>query len=543
MSKFINKLTSYSNAAYPALHITTHEEERLLKELKASYTKESPLFIPGEEKVIYQWNCISGLFSKDPKAKVKEIKDTSDPSKLFAAIGSLVKGQANLLFVISDFHAPWKSPVKGLNLITGFKLLAPTLKVNRAMLVFVSSSSYIPPELTKDIQILDYSLPDAVAIRERLDFIVMSLNRGIAEDPASKGKAPLVLTEEIADMAVNAARGLTASEVESAFSLAIVETKEFNRDFVKSVFSEKIQQVKKTGFLTYLPSDTKFENVGGLTEIKKWVLKRKNHYSKAARSFKLPFLKGIGLAGVPGCGKTLVSKALANEFDCPLFLLDISKLFSKYVGGTEENFLEVIKIIESLGRCVILIDEVEKYLSEDATSGKSDTGASSRSFGSLLSWMSDRVGEAFIVVTSNDYLKLPDAFTRKGRFNEWFWVDLPNHEELNDIYNVVIKKYDRNIADFDMAKLVAASHGFTGAEIDSVVVDALTEAFSEHGENGKLTTELIIAQSELLFPQSKLEEAKINRTRDAVKDKLKAASAGERFVDENNPLSLRKVKV
>jgi len=173
---------------------------------------------------------------------------------------------------------------------------------------------------------------------------------------------------------VEAAKGMTHVEVENAFSMAYVENMAFDNKFVASVFTEKIAQLKKTELLDYIETDVSFKQVGGLSGLKKWIESRKKAFSKAARAYKLPLPKGILLASVPGTGKTLLAKAIAKEFDCPLFYLDIGKVFGSLVGDSERNMRELIKTIESIGKCVILLDEVEKSLSTDATSGRGDTG-------------------------------------------------------------------------------------------------------------------------------------------------------------------------
>lgn len=517
---------SYCNAAYPALHVTTFEDARLIKELKYNFTPGAPSY-SGMDKLVYEWNCLSGLTCSDPRAKQKSIPTAADPLKMFDSIKELMKSQANLLFVITDFHNIWKAPLKSALLIASFKQLLPLMKANTAMCLFVSSSNYIPQELIKDIQTIEYSLPDEAAIRSKLEYILASLNK----TAAAEKQQPWTISTEIADAAVAAARGLTSSEVESAFSLAIVEAKQFNAQFVKSVFTEKIQQVRKSGFLNHLDSNVTFAQVGGLEYIKAWIATRKGSYSKAARDYRLPFLKGIGLAGVQGCGKTLISKAISNELNFPLFQLDLSKLFDKHVGETEQNFLRVIDLIESLGPCVILIDEIEKYLGSGAVSGNNDSGTSSRSFGSLLSWLNDRKSEAFIVATSNNYLKLPPELVRAGRFDGWFWVDLPSNSELADIYSVVIRKYGRDPANFDIPALVAASDQFSGAEVENVFTEALFTSFSE---NKEITSEHVMTQAKALSPQALLEAETVDKSREATRGRLKPASKRE-----TPPISLR----
>lgn len=175
--------------------------------------------------------------------------------------------------------------------------------------------------------------------------------------------------------------------------------------------------------------------------------------------------------------KSLICKAIAKEFDCPLFALDIGSVFDSLVGNSEKNMREAIKTIDSIGKCVILIDEIEKSLSNSAVSGQGDSGVSSRIFGTFLSWLNDRNNPAFIVATTNNHTLLPTALIRKGRFDQLFWVDLPNGEERKEILSVVIKKYGRDPRDFSLKSLVTATENFTGAEIEEVFKDAMYKAF------------------------------------------------------------------
>lgn len=338
---FADKLKNYLNACYPALVIQTHEENRVCEEIYGILKKNC---------TVYEWDCLEGLSERADKTSKKH-KDTVDPLKLFEFIQTRCVNvtKEKHIFIIKDFHLTLERPLKKADYIRMLRNTIPYLKAKNNMILLVGPTLNIPLELTKDIQLLDYSLPDEAAIDERLNFIVESINN-------TTTKSKLIVPPHVRETAVEAAKGLTGSEIESAFALAIVENKQFNEDFVSSVFKEKVQQVKKGGLLTYLDSDISFDNVGGLDGIKKWIKLRKGSYSKAAREYGLPFPKGIGLAGIPGCGKTLLAKATAREFGFPLFQLDLGQLFNKYVGGTEQNFANMIKTVEGIGRCVLLID-------------------------------------------------------------------------------------------------------------------------------------------------------------------------------------------
>lgn len=459
---FITKLRNYQSASYSGLFVTTHEENRFLLELHDIRTT-SP------EISIHEWDAQTGLSYKAGPVPVSYPGDTKNVSDAITHIQRCT--QEDVIFVLKDFHLHFDKPL----IIRMLRNSWNMLKTRRNMMIITGHKYAVPAELHKEIQVMDYSLPDTAAIKERLEYIQNSINVQLAEN----NRPEMEITEEISEAAVEAAKGMTYQEVENAFSLAFTTAKKFNQTFVECVFQEKIAQLKKNGLLTYMEPNISFDNVGGMQGLKKWLTSRKKAYSKEARGYNLPMPKGMLLASVPGTGKSLICKAIAKEFDCPLFSLDIGSIFDSHVGNSEKNMREMIKTVESIGKCVILIDEIEKSLSNSAVSGKGDSGVSSRIFGTLLSWLNDRTNPAFIVATTNNHTLLPAALIRKGRFDQLFWVDLPTSEERKEIFNVVIRKYGRDPKNYSIKSLVVGSESFTGAEIEEVFKDAMYKAFDQ----------------------------------------------------------------
>jgi SpoVK/Ycf46/Vps4 family AAA+-type ATPase len=471
----MQKIKNYHSAAYPALYVTTHEETRFMQDLLSYCKKYNSLCeekdLTEEKKqenhlTVNMWDAQNGLQFKFGIHE-KAYPETAETINLLKSIQNCDNG--NTIFVLKDFHLHIDK-VKSVRMLRN---AWNRLKGQGNMIIFVGYKYALPPELEKEVQVLDYSLPDEASIAERLDYVIASANGA----RKAKNMADLEITEEIKESAVEAARGMTHCEVENAFSMAFCCSKKFDTKFVETVFQEKIAQLKKSGLLTYMTPDISFDNVGGLNGLKTWLTTRKKSYSKEARAYNLPLPKGMLLASVPGTGKSLICKAIAKEFDCPLFALDIGSVFDSLVGNSEKNMREIIKTIESIGKCVILIDEIEKSLSNSAVSGSGDSGVSSRIFGTFLTWLNDRNNPAFIVATTNNHTLLPAALIRKGRFDQLFWLDLPTSEERKEIFNVVIKKYKRDPKDFAIKTLVNGSEGFTGAEIEEVFKDALYKAF------------------------------------------------------------------
>jgi len=287
---FINKITNYHKASYPGLFVLTHEEGRLTQELIGMATDNPKLSV-------HVWDAQRGLQYCAGANETSHPSDTSTSTALLEYLGSRYR-QENNIFILKDFHLHFDK-------VINIRLLRNAwnwLKSLNNMIVFVGHKFNLPGELLKEVQLVDYNLPDAEAVRERLDYIVGSVNAG----RASAGKPELPLSESIIETAVEAAQGMTHYEIENAFSLGIVSAKAFNQDFVHAVFQEKIAQLKKSGLLTYMEPNVSFDNVGGMQGLKKWLLARKNGYTKEAQDYHLPMPKGILLASVPGTGNILL---------------------------------------------------------------------------------------------------------------------------------------------------------------------------------------------------------------------------------------------
>jgi AAA+ superfamily predicted ATPase len=462
---FISKLQNYQKASYPGLFVMTHEEGRFVKDLFTIREKDPSISI-------HEWDAQNGLVFKAGANEINHPEETKTTADLLKYIQNYKF--PNTIFILKDFHLHFDKVINIRLLRNAWNVL----KSRRNMIVFVGHKFAVPAELHKEIQLLDYDLPSGEDIKERLMFVRSSINK----EREDAGRAPIDISESVAEGAVEAAKGMTYLEVENAFSLAWEAVRSFNEVFVEAVFQEKIAQLKKNGLLTYMEPNISFANVGGMQGLKNWLTTRKKAYSKSARDYNLPMPKGMLLASVPGTGKSLICKAIAKEFDCPLFALDIGSIFDSLVGNSEKNMREMIKTVESIGKCVILIDEIEKALSNSAVSGAGDSGVSSRIFGTFLSWLNDRKNPAFIVATTNNHTLLPPALIRKGRFDQLFWVDLPTTEERKEIFNVVIAKYGRDPKNFSIKTLVSGAENFTGAEIEEVFKDALYKAFDQGEE-------------------------------------------------------------
>ncbi len=287
------------------------------------------------------------------------------------------------------------------------------------------------------------------------------------------------ITRRDADALVRAAQGLTLAEAESAFAKAAVTGGSLRSEDVALVLEEKCQAIRKSGILEFHPAQTSFSDVGGLLLLKDWLRRRGKALENGAREFGLPPAKGVLLLGAPGCGKSLTAKVVANSWRLPLVHLDLGRVFSGLLGSSEENLRKALRVAEGVAPAVLWIDEIEKGLSGGTASGAQDGGTTQRVFGSLLTWMSEQQAGVFVVATANRIDGLPPELLRRGRFDEVFFVDLPDPAAREEILRIHLKRRKRDPAAFEIATLAEKCDGFSGAEIEHAVVEGLYEAFDK----------------------------------------------------------------
>ncbi len=364
-------------------------------------------------------------------------------------------------------------------IVRALRDLVSVLKTNnvRKNIIFISPELIIPESLQKDIVVYDFPLPKLDEIKARLNKMLSANKRIDTTD----------LTEEDKDKLCKAALGLTMQEAENAFALAMVNDSKLNKNDIKIILEEKMQVIKKTGMLEYIQSDLGIDDIGGLDNLKKWLLKRNNSWSERAKKYCIPAPKGVLVTGIPGCGKSLTAKAMSSIWQLPLLRLDLGKIFSGIVGSSEENMRKAIATAEAVAPSILWIDEIEKGL--NGVSSTNDSGVSSRIFAALLTWMQEKTAPVFIIATANDIKRLPPELLRKGRFDEIFFVDLPTLKERQEIFKVHLKKrlIDPDVcinvkADDEkiIKNLAKMTEGFIGSEIEQVVVSALCDAFFEN---------------------------------------------------------------
>lgn len=363
----------------------------------------------------------------------------------------------------------------------------------------------LPPELERDFVVVEFSLPG----KDELGIVLNNIAK------SAKQKKP---DNDLRDRLLDAGCGLTSMEAENAFALSVIESGELSPAVVSR---EKAFAVKKNGLLEICAISETLDDIGGLDLLKTWLVRRKDAFGRKAVEYKLPCPKGLLIIGIPGTGKSLTAKATASVFQRPLLRLDAGRLYGGLVGESESNARAVIQTVEAIAPCILWIDEIEKGFSGSRSSGVTDGGTSSRVFGTFISWMQEKTSPVFIVATANDVSQLPPEMLRKGRFDELFFVDLPNSEERSAIWKIQIRKHGRDSTRFDLGKLVEASEGFTGSEIEQAFIDALYLSFSLGEEP---TDKTILEALESTVPLGKLMGDQINALRKWAKGRTRLAT-------------------
>lgn len=470
MNNFEKETCDLLRARFPYIHITTYEETRLIKELTRIVS--TPDLINSVRKV-YVWKSSEGF--KDSNGMIQE-----DTYEKIQALNFVRKCEEDALFIFLDFHVFCKNTSGNFDdtVVRFLKDLIPNLKQARNFrnVIFVSPTFTLPDDLKKDITVLDFDLPTSDEIASVLD--------GIIRDN-SGGNLKVNLNPKEKEELVKAAVGLTLQEAENAFARAMVNDGCLNSEDVDIVLKEKSQVIKKSDILEYIDSQVKIEDVGGLENLKKWLSKRDKSWLDSAKKYGLPSPKGVLLTGVPGCGKSLIAKSISSMWHLPLLRFDVSKVFNMYVGNSESNMREAIKMAEAISPCVLWIDEIEKGFS--GLGGSGDSGTTSRIFGTFLSWMQEKTKPVFVVATANNIDSLPSEMMRKGRFDEIFFIDLPTFNERKQIFKVHLEsrltypevRGDFEINDETLKHLSNITEGFGGSELEQIVVMGLYDAFSE----------------------------------------------------------------
>ncbi len=465
----INKLFSSNNFL---ICIITPEEERLEYILNnISYEQF--------KKKIYTWNFIDGYQNIADKRYIA----AKNPLEALNIIETYDTSIQNI-FLLKDFD----HFINDISIIRKLKNLYQYLKNNNTYIIISCLNIKIPITLNQYISLLELPLPSKKEIALELNRIINIIN----------------LTNTTQNQLIKAYQGFSIEQIRKSIA-KIISYNIKTDDFVKTILKEKEDIIKKTNLLEFHHSTVKLEDIGGLKYLKIWLKKRQYSFSIAAESYGIPKPKGILLVGIQGTGKSLCAKVISLEWQLPLLKLDIGKIFAGVIGESESRMREMIQLTDKISPCILWIDEIDKIFTKNYNNN--DSGTTNRVMNTFITWLSEKNNSVFIVATANNISNLPTEILRRGRFDEIFFLNLPNLEERIKIFKIHLQKlrpltwHQYNI--FYLGKI---SYQFSGAEIYQCIIEAMYNAFYESRE---FSTEDIINAIEDLIPLAIIDEITI----------------------------------
>lgn len=482
-------------AQYPLIYLLTSEEERTEEALSA-IAQAKP------QRRLFVWTVTHGVVEYGQPRSVNH-RNTISPE---AAVEWVIQQSGPAIFVFKDLHPFVDSPA----VTRWLRDAVANLKGSQKTIVIMSPVQTVPIELEKEVVVIDYPLPNMAELNE-------VLSKQLEQIRSRR------LSTETREKLLKATLGLTRDEAEKVYRKAYVTAGQLSESEVDILLSEKRQLIRRNGILEFIEEDETIDSVGGLDELKRWLKQRSNAFTERAREYGLPQPKGMLILGVPGCGKSLIAKTTARLWGLPLLRLDMGRVYDgSMVGRSEANLRNALKTAESISPTILFIDELDKSFAGGAGSADSDGGTSSRIFGSFLTWMQEKTSPVFVMATANRVERLPGEFLRKGRFDEIFFVDLPNDEERREIFRIHLTKRRSDISRFDIGQLANISDGFSGAEIEQAIVAAMYEAFAQDREFTQLD---IIAAVKATLPLSRTMNEQVAALRDWARNRARPAAA------------------
>jgi ATP-dependent 26S proteasome regulatory subunit len=493
VKEFENELELLLKCKTPIIEVVTTEWQRLESVINKISINEMTKW--------KRWNRAVGIVDQDGN-----VQPILDPLQL---LKSFKEDTETGFLILENFNFYLNSP-DVVNLL--FEICKMKKTIQKSLIIETSEVS-LPNALSKEIVVLYMPLPNKTFIRKIAESVIINTNLSSSNF-------------DITDELLSSVLGLTTTEINLAFNKAVEKFSKLDNSVIDYLISEKEHIIRKDGLLEYYRSAESMKDVGGLENLKKWLDVRANSFSPRAIEYGIDTPKGVLLLGLPGCGKSLTAKCIANTWKFPLLRFDLGKVFGGVVGQSESNMRRALDVATTIAPCVLWIDEIEKGLSGLGSSDRTDGGTASRVFGSLLTWMQEKKDPVFVVATANNIESLPPELLRKGRFDEIFFVDLPSHKERKDIFKIHINGKKRDASTFNLDLLADKTNGLTGAEIYSVVADALFESFSNDRE---LTTDDILRERSRITPLSTVMAEKIASLRSWAKNR--ARLAGDEYTE------------
>lgn len=483
-------------AQYPLISLLTPEEDRAEKTI-AAIAKQEP------QRRLFVWTVTHGIVEYgQPRTLTQHNTQSPQP-----AIQWVMDRKEPGIYIFKDLH----DFLDATEVKRWLRDAVASFRGESKTIILMSPVLTTPVELEKDVAVVEFAMPDMASLEKVLDRQLTKLPRSPRLTPAVREKL------------VKAALGLTLEEAERVYRRAVVIADKLTEQEVEIVLSEKKQLIRRNGILEYIDEDDTIESVGGLSELKHWLMQRSDAFTERARAYGLPQPKGMLILGVPGCGKSLIAKTTAHLWGLPLLRLDMGRVYDgSTVGKSEANLRSALKTAESISPAILFIDELDKAFAGAAGSADSDGGTSSRIFGSFLTWMQEKQSPVFVMATANRVERLPGEFLRKGRFDEIFFVDLPTVDERIEILNIHARKRRKDTARLDLEELARTCDGFSGAEIEQVLIAAMYEAFAQNREPTQLD---ILAAIKSTQPLSRTMTEQVTALRQWAQQRARPAAA------------------
>ena len=495
---FNDELTLFLKARYPVIYINTVEEDRVEYVLRKNVKKNF-------NRSIYTWDFVDG-YTNNPNNEGFAKRNPLQALELVERLNA----ETPALFLLKDFNRF----LTDLSVCRKLKNISRILKLQPKTIIIIGSDLTIPKELRDLITILKFQLPVKDEIRQELNRLIISLN--------------LKIDSQLFETLIITCQGLSLERIRRALSKIIANYKTIDKNSINVLLSEKRQIISQTEVLEYLPVNEKISNLGGLDNLKDWLKKRKTAFGIQASNYGLPIPRGLLLIGIQGTGKSLTAKAIGNEWQLPLLKLDVGKLFGGIVGESESRLRQMINIAETISPCLLWIDEIDKAFSN--TESKGDSGTSNRVLATFTSWLSEKNKPVFVIATANNIDLLPLEIIRKGRFDEIFFLDLPQLEEREEIFKIHLREFrPKTWASFNCLRLAQVSESFSGAEIRQSIIEGMYHAFYEERE---FTTDDIYLALNNLIPLANLESEQMIRLQNwASSGRIRSASSNKIYLN------------
>ena len=492
---FSAEFTLLLRSRYPLIYIPTGEEERLEKVIiqAAQGLGDRPVYI---------WDFVDGYQN-----------NLNDPGfgkrNPLQALEFVEKFPANspVIFILRDFQRF----LEDISIARKLRNLARSLKSQPKNIVIIAPSISIPSELSEVLTVLEFPLPTGVEIRQEVQNLLLAMGQKLGE--------------QVVDELVRSAQGLSMERIRRVMARAIAAHGEIQPEDVELMLEEKRQTIRQTQILDYYPAREQISDIGGLDNLKDWLLRRGGAFTEKARQYGIPHPRGLLLVGIQGTGKSLTAKAIAHHWHLPLLRLDVGRLFGGLVGESESRTRQMIQLAEALAPCILWIDEIDKAFS--GLDNRGDGGTTNRVFGTFINWLAEKKSPVFVVATANNIQALPPEMLRKGRFDEIFFVGLPNQEERQAIFSLHLQRLrPNNLKSYEIDRLAYETPDFSGAEIEQTIIEAMHLGFSQ---NRDFTTDDVLEAASQIIPLARTAQEQIQLLQNW------AASGKARLASRQNP--------